>query len=99
MLVKKIDTDRQQGRARGGARLAIVPPDEMSSRANSRPDQKTADRQLHLLCEGWKRGLRFDGLRQLVARFYGPEVKPCELHWTEIDRLIIEIWRQSLKSD
>lgn len=63
------------------------------------PDSLTSDRQLHLLCEGWKKGLGFDGLRQLVSRFYGAEVKPCQLHWTEVDRLIIEIWRQDIRRD
>ena len=38
-------------------------------------------------------------LRQLVSRFYGAEVKPCQLHWTEVDRLIIEIWRQDIRRD
>lgn len=60
-------------------------------------DPKTRARQLHFLCEGHKRGLGFAELRQLVARFYGPEVKPCQLQWTEIDRLIIELWRQDLR--
>ena len=63
------------------------------------PDTLTADRQLHFVCEGWKKGLRFAGLRQLVERFYGAEVKPCQLHWTEVDRLIIEIWRQDIRKD
>jgi hypothetical protein len=60
-------------------------------------DPKTRARQLHFLCEGHKRGLGFAELRQLVAQFYGPEIKPCQLHWTEIDRLIIELWRQDLR--
>ena len=63
------------------------------------PDSITADRQLHFICEGWKKGLDFDGLRRLVARFYGAEVKPCQLHWTEVDRLIIEIWRHDIRKD
>lgn len=68
-------------------------------RDNSPVDRKTADRQLHLLNEGWKKGLGFAGLRQLVAEFYGSEVKPCQLHWTEVDRLIIEIWRKDLRKN
>jgi hypothetical protein len=36
-------------------------------------------------------------MRQLVAEFYGSEVKPCQLHWSELDRLIIEIWRRELR--
>jgi hypothetical protein len=63
------------------------------------PDTLTADRQLHFVCEGWKKGLDFEGLRRLVERFYGSEVRPCELHWTEVDRLIIEIWRQDIRKD
>lgn len=63
------------------------------------PDSLTADRQLHFICEGWKKGLDFDGLRRLVVQFYGSEVKPCQLHWTEVDRLIIEIWRQDIRKD
>ena len=74
-------------------------PQPWRRRESSPPDPKTADRQLHLLNEGWKKGLDFHGLRQLVARFYGPEIKPCQLHWTELDRLIIEIWRQELRRD
>lgn len=62
-------------------------------------DTITADRQLHFICEGWKKGLGFEGLRQLVVRFYGDEVKPCQLHWTEVDRLIIEIWRQDIRRE
>ncbi len=63
------------------------------------PDSLTADRQLHFICEGWKKGLDFEGLRRLVVRFYGSEIKPCQLHWTEVDRLIIEIWRQDIRKD
>lgn len=63
------------------------------------PDALTADRQLHFICEGWKKGLDFAGLRRLVVRFYGAEVKPCQLHWTEVDRLIIEIWRQDIRKE
>lgn len=63
------------------------------------PDSLTADRQLHFICEGWKKGLDFEGLRRLVVQFYGPERKPCQLHWTEVDRLIIEIWRQDIRKD
>ncbi|MBL8204572.1 MAG: hypothetical protein JNM09_10110 [Blastocatellia bacterium] len=62
-------------------------------------DALTADRQLHFICEGWKKGFDFDGLRQLVEQFYGSDVKPCQLHWTEVDRLIIEIWRQDIRKD
>jgi hypothetical protein len=68
-----------------------------SGRTDPPFDRKTADRQLHLLREGCKRGLGFAALRQLVAKFYGAEIKPCQLHWTEIDRLIIELWRQDLR--
>ena len=73
--------------------------DSLSQPAAALPlfDPKTFARQLHFLCEGHKRGLGFRELRQLVARFYGSEIKPCQLHWTEIDRLIIELWRQDLR--
>jgi hypothetical protein len=67
------------------------------SSAKARLDPKTSDRQLHFLREGCKRGLGFAELRRLVTQFYGPETKPCQLHWTEIDRLIIELWRQDLR--
>ncbi|MFN7928488.1 MAG: hypothetical protein U0Y68_11160 [Blastocatellia bacterium] len=62
-------------------------------------DSLTADRQLHFICEGWKKGLDFAGLRRLVARFYGAERKPYQLHWTEVDRLIIEIWLQDIRKE
>lgn len=62
-------------------------------------DPITADRQLHFICEGWKKGLDFEGLRRLVERFYGSERKPYQLHWTEVDRLIIEIWRQDIRKE
>lgn len=71
--------------------------DSLHSTATLLFDPKTLARQLHFLCEGHKRGLGFAELRQLVAQFYGPEIKPCQLHWTEIDRLIIELWRQDLR--
>ncbi len=75
--------------------IASVEPEQRTSSS----DSLTADRQLHFICEGWKKGLDFDGLRRLVVRFYGAEVKPCQLHWTEVDRLIIEIWRQDIRKD
>jgi hypothetical protein len=62
-------------------------------------DPLTAERQLHFICEGWKKGLDFEGLRRLVVRFYGAERKPYQLHWTEVDRLIIEIWLQDIRKD
>ncbi len=69
-----------------------------TNQSTSLTDSLTADRQLHFICEGWKKGLDFEGLRRLVVRFYGSEVKPCQLHWTEVDRLIIEIWRQDIRN-
>ena len=88
----------ERGRARGGSDPGVT--HHLAPRRAEHPyDRKTADRQLHLICEGWKKGLRLAGLRQLVVRFYGPEIKPCQLHWTEIDRLIIEIWRHDLRKD
>jgi hypothetical protein len=73
----------------------------LARRGATRPavDSITADRQLHFICEGWKRGLDFARMRQLVAKTYGPGVKLCQLHWTEIDRLIIEIWRLELRKN
>ena len=67
--------------------------------ARSAADQKSVERQMHLICEGWKRGLGFAELRKLVTQFYGPGTKPCQLHWSQIDRLILEIWRQDLRPE
>ena len=76
-----------------------IDPRSGSSRVASSLDRRNADRQLHFLREGHKRGLGFAELRQLVAQFYGSEIKPCQLQWVEIDRLIIELWRQDLRKD
>lgn len=79
----------------------MTPPSALSparrEATHTAADLITADRQLHFICEGWKRGLDFARMRQLVVKIYGPEVKPCQLHWTQVDRLIIEIWRLELR--
>jgi len=79
----------------------MSPPSAFSlARREARPlsaDLITADRQLHFICEAWKHGLDFARMRQLVVKIYGAEVKPCQLNWTQVDRLIIEIWRLELR--